>query len=191
MHRRTAPSAAAASLKVAASRERRERRKIQNGLNRSASMPSNNLRYGQRILVISVSLIVVILLLLWIGAMFHLSSTTHSDLGQKITPDAAVRNMKLMSVMKPNNNKNNNNNKPHIRIHSSRENPYTTMALAKNPYLGWQLRLYLLRLDHLFLGENVSRQMPNLMVLINQKDVEKIQMNLVKLPRWKRIGFPM
>lgn len=127
MHRRAASSST--SSKVAASRERRERRKIQNGMQRSAARPFNNggLGYGQRIMIISVTLIVVILLLLWIGAMFHLSSTTHNSEGrpgQQMIMPSAIRN-----------------DKPIIRSHDSSENPYTTTALAENPYLGWQPKL--------------------------------------------------
>jgi glycoprotein-N-acetylgalactosamine 3-beta-galactosyltransferase len=122
MHRRTTPSvAASSSSKLAASRERRARRKIQNGLHRTNSNVA--LGYCQRILILSVSLILVILLLVWIGAMFHLSTiTTQSD------ERLSVRDMQKKHIL----------NKPPVRLHDSGENPYTAKALEKNPHLGWQ-----------------------------------------------------
>jgi hypothetical protein len=131
MHRRTAPTLASSS-KVAASRERRARRKIQNGngMHRSSAKSYNALGYGQRILILTVSLLVVILLLFWIGAVFHLSSTTtQSDEGRM----PAIRNNLLN--FKPNNKP--SNNVP-VRPYDGRKNPYTNTALAKNPYFGWQ-----------------------------------------------------
>lgn len=127
MHRRTAPSLSASS-KVAASRERRARRKIPNGngIQRSSAKTNSALAYGQRILVLTVSLIVVILILLWIGAMFHLSTTTsQSDEGKM----SAIRN-KLFDA-KP------KINMP-VRPYDGSTNPYTSAALEQNPYLGWQ-----------------------------------------------------
>lgn len=122
MHRRTAPSLAASS-KVAASRERRARRKIQNGsgMQRSSARSNGSLGYVQRILVLTVSLIVVILILFWIGAMFHLSTTTsQSEEGRM----PAIRNNLLNDVP--------------VRPYDGSTNPYTSTALAQNPYLGWQ-----------------------------------------------------
>mmetsp|Transcript_31612 Transcript_31612/g.63856 ORF Transcript_31612/g.63856 Transcript_31612/m.63856 type:complete len:530 (-) Transcript_31612:107-1696(-) len=129
MHRRTAPSLAASS-KVVASRERRARRKVQNGngMNRSSAKSNSALGYGQRILVLTVSLIVVILILVWIGAMFHLSTTTsQSDEGRV----PSIRNNLLND--KPKIKKN-----TPVRPYDGSKNPYTSTALAQNPYLGWQ-----------------------------------------------------
>ena len=129
MHRRTAPSLAASS-KVVASRERRARRKVQNGngMNRSSAKSNSALGYGQRILVLTVSLIVVILILVWIGAMFHLSTTTsQSDEGRV----PSIRNNLLNDKPKI------KNNTP-VRPYDGSKNPYTSTALSQNPYLGWQ-----------------------------------------------------
>lgn len=125
MHRRTAPSLAASS-KVAASRDRRARRKVPNGTNGHRSIKSNNaLGYGQRILILTVSLIIVILIMFWIGAVLHLSTTSQSDEGRMMP---AIRNHLLNN--KPNNNK--------VGPYDGSTNPYTNKVLAKNPYLGWQ-----------------------------------------------------
>ena len=132
MHRRTAPSLAASS-KVAASRERRRaRKKIQNNgnglLHKSSTTKSKGaLGYGQRILVLTITLAFVALLLVWIGALFHLSATSDYDKGRL----PAIRNS-LLDVVK-----HNDNNKP-IRHYDGIENPYTEVALEQNPYLGWQ-----------------------------------------------------
>lgn len=136
MHRRTAPSLAASS-KVAASRERRAaRKKIQNGSGRAGPLQrsskrsnSGGLGYGQRILVLTVSLIIVILILFWIGAMFHLSTTTTSQSDEGRMP--AIRNNLLNGKPKL------NNNMP-VHPYDGSTNPYTSTALAQNPYLGWQ-----------------------------------------------------
>jgi len=99
-------------------------------MHRSSAKSYNALGYGQRILILTVSLLVVILLLFWIGAVFHLSSTTtQSDEGRM----PAIRNNLLN--FKPNNKP--SNNVP-VRPYDGSKNPYTNTALAKNPYFGWQ-----------------------------------------------------
>jgi glycoprotein-N-acetylgalactosamine 3-beta-galactosyltransferase len=153
MHqRRTAASAT--SSKVAASRERRARRgnKLNNGggirsanghlpLHSKHHAEGNNAASGKRLLVIAIGLIVIFLLLVWGGALFHV--TTNADgagdgdsgkwkIGKVSLPKNALGRLR--------NDKSKYQSDPDA-LHSvggSDLNPYTADALEKNPYLGWQ-----------------------------------------------------
>ena len=142
MHRRAAPS-----LKVAASREARARRgnKLNNGggiRNGNGLLPHHTKRNsygkgkgssssGRVVLLIAIGTIFVCLLLVWGGALYHVSSNADGEGEGKAkwklgNPKNAIRRIR------------NGVTKYHSVPTNSDGNPYTSEALAKNPYLGWQ-----------------------------------------------------
>ncbi|KAL7529918.1 hypothetical protein ACHAXR_005802 [Thalassiosira sp. AJA248-18] len=148
MHRRTAVPA-----KVAASRERRARRVnklhhgggIRNGNGHLPHHSKHNLHENkgvwQRIIWLIVGLLIVCLLLIWGGAVFHITTSTEDSsegietgkqggFGRLSLPKNALRRMR--------NGKSEADVPKKIADVITNEGPYTAEALRKNPHLGWQ-----------------------------------------------------
>lgn len=140
MHRRTAASTPATSSKVAASRERRAARLRNNNLNGGAGgigVPYNgqhNKRDGgdvkKKIIIAVGTLTVGILSGLWVAALYHVTANNSEADGSSAGSGKFLP--KTMNTLR------------HIRNTKDRaqlsdySNIYTTEALEKNPYLGWQ-----------------------------------------------------
>mmetsp|Transcript_23953 Transcript_23953/g.50138 ORF Transcript_23953/g.50138 Transcript_23953/m.50138 type:complete len:539 (-) Transcript_23953:373-1989(-) len=139
MHRRTATSAS--SSKVSASRERRAKRvnKLNNGGIKKQGHPKQY--SGKRILFLASGLLIVCLLLIWVGAMYHVTRNSGDGkseggnedswkIGKVSLPKNAIRRMR-------------NGKSKYLSANEDiksepDQNPYSLTALKKNPYLGWQ-----------------------------------------------------
>ena len=152
MHRRAAASSSAAvpSSKVVASRERRAARKLQNGggirtvnghLPHHTKYNSHDKGSGRKgvILLVAIGAIFVLMLLVWGGALYHVTSSDAEDDGSDT--DNNNKKWKFGRVSLPKNPlrriRNGDTNHYHSMIDPN-QNPYTPEALQKNPYLGWQ-----------------------------------------------------
>mmetsp|Transcript_36153 Transcript_36153/g.66318 ORF Transcript_36153/g.66318 Transcript_36153/m.66318 type:complete len:550 (+) Transcript_36153:116-1765(+) len=151
MHRRTAASAA--SSKVSASRERRAKRvnTLNNGggiRNVNGHLPHHSKNHsddkstgiGKRVLLLAIGLVFVCLLLIWGGAMYHVS--TNSEDGSSEGSDKGRSKPKVSLPKNTIRRMRNDNLKEQIvneDIQSDpNQSPYTAAALVKNPHLGWQ-----------------------------------------------------
>ena len=144
MHRRTAASTT--SSKVSASRERRAKRvnTLNNGggiRNVNGHLPHHskhhsddkNTGIGKRVLLLAIGVIFVCLLLIWGGAMYHVSTNSEDSRKTKVSPSKNAPTPRRMR-----------NDKPKEEIVNEdiqsdpNQSPYTAEALVKNPHLGWQ-----------------------------------------------------
>jgi len=155
MHRRTAK--AATSSKVSASRERRAQRvnKLNNGggiKNVNGHLPHYSKQYSsesmsrtKRILLIAFGIVIFCLLVIWVGAIYHVTTNSEEDgsgegvgkgrwkFGRVSLPKNALRRMR------------NGKSKYQSINEGTQPEPvqsiYTPEALKKNPHLGWQPQL--------------------------------------------------
>ena len=147
MHRRTATFTPAASSKVAASRERRTARlrnnNLINGGAGSIGVPYNghiNAKkmqggaLGKKFIIAAGTVTVGVLCGLWIAALFHV--TTNNS-------DGSATSINTLRRVRQNNqhyheNKGYENENVNDAGNRDYSNIYTSDALEKNPYLGWQ-----------------------------------------------------
>lgn len=157
MHRRATTSASSSA--VSASRERRAKRvnkltggSIKNVNGHSYHHSHKLMGRGKRILLLAFWLSIVCLLLIWLGAMYRISTDSDDGsieggaegrwkFGRVSLPKNALRRMrkgksKYETIKEDVQSEINQN--PYSSETLLNENPYSSEALKKNPYLGWQ-----------------------------------------------------